>query len=546
MAVGRAGRRERDERRRRGEAAAAVAASAAAASAAAPSSSSSVTAPPPPIVTGAVSTLRLRLSHEGVSSQQATLLISHKVQAPPTPASSAATKAAKCSWMLTLTPLSVFGVAGSKNPTLLLRHGSEGNNENESSGGGDGDTTTEGQRLRRAAAAALADQTGRNPAGTRRRKRVRRDGGETPAQVIGPGQTARLRLGDVVVFGGRAVVVEAEATASARRAGVPLSEAFAARFGRKGGAAAAATGAAKGPAPSKPATAAAARGGGAETAAPPLPAKKPPLSGSVREETATVIVSGAAAAAALATAAAARAKQRRAARAATAGLLLPPPPPPPPLDPTAPPPLCVRLSASVANDPFCASLAERARLPLACPGDLASWTVFVVRGPGEGQGGGFSRSLNWLLSLAGRRAVVSPAWLAEAARVAEEGEEKARSKAGREGGVFHDSSVQAPPTAPFALRDPAAESRGRFSLAPELLCGWDDGRIPMSSPGSGKKEAATGKRKAPEAAAGDGEGSAAAAAAEEPSPSLSFWPPHSPPAPLRRRDCRPLERSLGL
>jgi hypothetical protein len=176
----------------------------------------------------------------------------------------------------------------------------------------------------------------------------------------------------------------------------------------------------------------------------------------------------------------------------------------------------------VANDPFCAALAERARLPLAAPGDLASWTVFVVRGPGEGEGGGFSRSLNWLLSLAGRRAVVSPAWLAEAARAVEEreagGEErrggdgaKRRRKAGdgaAAAAALEDPPVLAPPTAPFALRDPAAESRGRFSLDPVLLCGWDDGEIPVSS--SGKEAAATaataaaaaaGKRKAPEAGA---------------------------------------------
>ena len=575
VTVGRASKRERDERRRRGAAAAA----AAAAAASAPSSSSyAPTAPPPPIVTGAVSTLRVRLAHEGVSALQAVLLVGHKVQAPPTPASAPSTKAAKCAYMMSRTPISVCGVAGARHPTLLLRHGAV--EEEDEDGGGEND---DGENINnKNEAEKRKNEGGEEPRRKRRRRRRRKDGGEPPARVIGPGETAFLKLGDVVIFGGRAVVVEAEATASARTAGVPLSEAFrSARFGPAGKVSAL-------PEPEKqrqkqqkaplalepPLPLArqqqqrgATGGGGSVFVAPPPPPPLPPKHPlSFRDDPTSAaaaaggaaVLSGAAAAAALAAAAASRARQRKAAAAAatsrvaaaTAATALVPPPPPPPPSSTSPPPLCVRLSASVAGDPHCASLAQRARLPLAAPGDLSSWTVFVVRSPGE-QGGGFSRSLNWLLSLAGRRAVVSPAWLTEAARVVEEadrarakkrrkGEEAEEEEEEEEGGggeekgssrtkegdscskekpspaaaaaaaaAAHRNFVPAPPAVPFALRDPASEARGKFTLDPELLCGWDDGRIPLLLPSSEEQEARrrrTGKRRAvPRGGGGAGE-----------------------------------------
>jgi hypothetical protein len=72
----------------------------------------------------------------------------------------------------------------------------------------------------------------------------------------------------------------------------------------------------------------------------------------------------------------------------------------------------VRLSSAVADDEATRRAVRAAGLTLAPPSGPGSfdWGVLVAAPPGA-RGGGFTRSLNWLLAVAGGRPVAAPGWL---------------------------------------------------------------------------------------------------------------------------------------
>ena len=129
----------------------------------------------------------------------------------------------------------------------------------------------------------------------------------------------------------------------------------------------------------------------------------------------------------------------------------------PPRAPGDPPPLhIVRLSSAVAADPAARAACAAAGLTVAPSSGPSrhAWGVLVAAPP-DARGGGFTRSLNWLLAIAGGRPVASPAWLAACAA------------AGRAVPVSRQHSVSS---------DPAAEAANSFNLAAALAT---SARAPM-------------------------------------------------------------------